>query len=115
MSEAEILALTYFDTFTVKRKVKIVDEETGVSKYEYKVISEDNKGAISKKDTQIMATDGVGKIVYTHELFTYPNTDIREGDTIEATSCGVKTIYLASKPFLYPSFVVLPITFEGRA
>lgn len=118
MTEAEILGLTYFDTFSVKRKVKIKDEDTGITKYETVVIAENIKGAVSKSNSQtslVMATDGVGKLVYTHQLFTYPNTDIREGDTIEVLSCGVKTIYLASKPFLYVSHMILPITYEGRA
>lgn len=118
MSEAEILALTYFDTFTVKRKVKTVNEDTGITEYENKIIVENVKGAVSKstsKQSQIMATDGVGKLAYTHELFTYPNTDIREGDTIEVVSCGIKTVYLASKPFHYPSYIVLPISYEGRS
>lgn len=118
MSEAEILALTYFDTFTVKRKVKDTDEETGITKYENKIIAENIKGAVSKsnsKQSQIMATDGVGKLAYTHELFTFPNVDIKEGDTIEVISCGIKTIYLASKPFHYHSYIVLPISYEGRS
>lgn len=114
MTEAEILALTYFDTFTVKRKVKIVNEDTGITEYENKIIAENVKGAVSKKESQIMATDGVGKIVYTHELFTYPNTDIREGDIIEVSSMGEITIYLASKPFKYVSHISLPVTYEGR-
>lgn len=115
MSEAEILALTYFDTFTVKRKVKVKDEDTGITKYQTVTIAQNVKCAVSKKDSQIMASDGVGKLAYTHELFTYPDTDVKEGDTLEVFSYGVKTIYLASKPFLYPSHIVLPITYEGRA
>lgn len=115
MTEAEILGLTYFDTFTVKRKVKNKNEDTGVTETQTVVIAENIKGAVSKKDSQLMATDGVGKLVYTHELFTYPNTDIKEGDTIEVSSIGEKTIYLASKPFKYASYVVLPITYEGRS
>lgn len=117
MNEAEILGLTYFDTFTIKRKVKVKDEDTGITETKIIVIAENVKGAVSKSNSQasqVMATDGIGKLVYTHQLFTYPNTDIREGDTIEVLSCGMKTIYLTSKTFLYPSHIVLPITYEGR-
>ena len=116
MTEAEILQMTYFDRCTIKRKVKVKDEDTGVTTTELKVIAENVKCALSKRDSVVsfMKTDGVGKIISTDQLFIGPNVDIKEGDTVEVTSLGKTTTYLASEPFHYPSHSTLFLTERKR-
>ncbi len=116
MTEAEILELTYFDRCTIKRKVKARNEDTGVTTTELKVMADNVKCALSKRDSvvSIMKSDGVGKIVSTDQLFVNPNVDIKEGDTVEVTSLGKTTTYLASEPFCYPSHLTLFLTERKR-
>ena len=103
MTDIEILESTYFDKCTIKRKEKIKNHITGVTETKEIIIAEDVKCALSKKDIQILASDGVGKLNYSHLLFLNPNVDVREGDTVEVSSMGKISIYLASKPFYYAS------------
>ena len=103
MTDIEILESTYFDKCTIKRKVKSKNENTGVTETVEKIIAENVKCALSKKDTPIMTSDGVGKLAFSHLLFLNPNIDLQEGDTVEVTTMGKISIYLASKPFYYPS------------
>lgn len=116
MIEAEILEMTYFDICTIKRKVKIENEETGVTSSELKIIAENVKCALSKRDSVVSALkeDGAGKIVSANQLFINPNTDIKEGDTVEVVSMGKLSVYLASKPFPYPSHLEVFITEKDR-
>ena len=103
MTDIEILESTYFDKCTIKRKVKSKNENTGVTETVEKIIAENVKCALSKKDVQVMMSDGVGKLAFSHLLFLNPNIDIQEGDTVEVTTMGKISIYLASKPFYYSS------------
>ena len=103
MTDIEILESTYFDKCTIKRKVKAKNENTGVTETKEVIIVEDVKCALSKKDTPVMTSDGVGKLAFSHLLFLNPNIDIQEGDTVEVTVMGKISIYLTSKPFFYSS------------
>ena len=103
MIDAKILETTYFDLCTIKRKEKIKNTNTGVTETKEVVIAENVKCALSKNDVQSMSSDGIGKLSYSHTLFINPNVDLKEGDIVEVTSIGRKTIYLASKPFYYTS------------
>ncbi|WP_250675466.1 hypothetical protein LZ906_017295 (plasmid) [Paraclostridium ghonii] len=116
MTEAEILEMSYFDLCTIKRKVKVKDEETGITSSELKVIAENIKCALSKKESavSVMKEDGAGKIISNNQLFLNPNTDIKQGDTVEVLSMGELSIYLASKPFKYPSHLTLFIEEKER-
>ena len=103
MTDIEILESTYFDRCTIKRKGKIKNPNTGITETKEVIIVEDVKCALSKKDTPIMTSDGVGKLAFSHLLFLNPNVDMQEGDTVEVTTIGKISIYLASKPFYYSS------------
>ena len=59
--------------------------------------------------------DGVGKVVQIHKLFLNPNINLQEGDTVEVTSMGIKSIYLASKPFYYSSHSETLLSYKERA
>ena len=114
MNDAKLLELTYFDRCTIKRKEKIKNTNTGVTETVEKIIEEDVKCALSKNDVQIMSSDGVGKLAYSHILFLNPNINLQEGDTVEVASMGIKSIYLASKPFIYPSHSQTLLTSKER-
>ena len=114
MTDIEILESTYFDKCTIKRKVKSKNENTGVTETVEKIIAENVKCALSKKDTPIMTSDGVGKLAFSHLLFLNPNIDLQEGDTVEVTTMGKISIYLASKPFFYPSHSQTLLTTSER-
>ena len=114
MTDIEILESTYFDKCTIKRKVKAKNENTGVNETVEKIIAENVKCDLSKKDTPIMTSDGVGKLAFSHLLFLNPNIDIQEGDTVEVTVMGKISIYLASKPFCYSSHSETLLSYKER-
>lgn len=114
MEEKDILALTYYDKCTILRKEKTVNSDTGISDYTLAKKYENIKCALSKSNDQLMNTDGVGKLEYSHKLFTFPNIEILPGDIIEVTSMGITAKYLASKSFLYPSHSETLLTYKER-
>ena len=65
MTDIEILESTYFDRCTIKRKVKAKNPNTGVTETVEEIIAENVKCALSKKDTPVMTSDGVGFINFT--------------------------------------------------
>ena len=114
MTDIEMLESTYFDKCTIKRKEKIKNPNTGATETKEIIIVEDVKCALSKKDIQILASDGIGKLNYSHLLFLNPNVDVREGDTVEVSSMGKISIYLASKPFYYSSHSETLLIYKER-
>ena len=114
MTDIEILENTYFDRCTIKRKVKTKNENTGVTETVEKIIAENVKCALSKKDVQSMQVDGMGKLSYSHLLFLNPNINLQEGDTVEVASMGKISNYLASKPFYYSSHSETLLTYKER-
>ena len=115
MTDIEILESTYFDKCTIKRKEKIKNPNTGVTETVEKIIAENIKCALSKKDIQTMTSDGIGNLAFSHLLFLNPNVDVQEGDIVEVTSMGKISIYLASKPFYYSSHSQTLLTYKDRA
>ena len=115
MTDIEILESTYFDRCTIKRKEKIKNPITGVTETKEIIIVENVKCALSKKDIQTMTSDGVGNLAFSHLLFLNPNINLQEGDTVEVTSIGKISIYLASKPFYYSSHSQTLLTYKDRA
>ena len=114
MTDIEILESTYFDRCTIKRKVKAKNPNTGVTETVEEIIAENVKCALSKKDTPVMTSDGVGKLAFSHLLFLNPNIDLQEGDTVEVTVMGKISIYLASKPFCYSSHSETLLSYKER-
>ena len=114
MTDIEILESTYFDKCTIKRKEKIKNPNTGVTETKEVIIVEDAKCALSKKDIQVMNVDGVGTLAFSHLLFLNPNINLQEGDTVEVSSMGKISIYLASKPFYYSSHSETLLTYKER-
>ena len=116
MTDIEILESTYFDKCTIKRKEKVKNPITGVTETVEVIIVEDVKCALSTHNSDnAILVDGVGKVVQIHKLFLNPNINLQEGDTVEVTSIGIKSIYLASKPFYYSSHSQTLLTYKDRA
>ena len=116
MTDIEILESTYFDKCTIKRKEKIKNPNTGVTETKEIIIAEDVKCALSthNNDNAILV-DGVGKVVQIHKLFLSPNINLQEGDTVEVSSIGKISSYLASKPFYYSSHSETLLSYKERA
>lgn len=114
MTDIEILESTYFDRCTIKRKKKIKNPNTGVTETIEVIIAENVKCALSKKDTPVMTSDGVGKLAFSHLLFLNPSIDLQEGDTVEVTAMGKMSIYLASKPFYYRTHSETLLSYKER-
>ena len=114
MTDIEILESTYFDKCTIKRKEKIKNPNTGVTETKEVIIVKDVKCALSKNDAQAMTVDGLGKLNYSHLLFLNPNINLQEGDIVEVVSMGKISIYLASKPFYYPSHSQTLLNYKER-
>ena len=116
MTDIEILESTYFDRCTIKRKEKIKNPNTGVTETKEIIIAEDVKCALSthNNDNAILV-DGVGKVVQIHKLFLSPNINLQEGDTVEVSSIGKISSYLASKPFYYSSHSETLLSYKERA
>ena len=114
MTDAEILESTYFDRCNIKRKEKRKNPNTGVTETVDIVIAENVKCALSKSDNQVMSGEGVGNLSFNHKLFLNPNVDIKEGDTVEVNRMGKISIYLASKPFYYPSHIEVLVIYKER-
>ena len=116
MTDIEILESTYFDRCTIKRKVKAKNENTGVTETVEKIIIENTKCALSTEGRRNVVTiDGVGKVLEIHKLFLNPNINLQEGDTVEVTTMGKISIYLASKPFYYSSHSETLLSYKERA
>ena len=115
MTDIEILESTYFDKCTIKRKEKIKNPNTGVTETVEKIIIENAKCALSthNNDNAILV-DGVGKVVQIHKLFLNPNINLQEGDTVDVSSMGKISNYLASKPFYYSSHMEVIISCADR-
>jgi hypothetical protein len=115
MTDIEILESTYFDRCTIKRKVKAKNENTGVTETVEKIIIENTKCALSTEGRRNVVTiDGVGKVLEIHKLFLNPNINLQEGDTVEVTTMGKISIYLASKPFYYSSHSETLLSYKER-
>ena len=115
MTDIEILESTYFDKCTIKRKEKIKNPNTGVTETKEVIIVEDVKCALSTHNSDnAMLVDGVGKVLEIHKLFLNPNINLQEGDTVEVTSMGKISNYLASKPFYYSSHMEVIISCTDR-
>ena len=115
MTDIEILESTYFDRCTIKRKEKIKNPDTGVTETKEVIITEDAKCALSTHNSDnAMLVDGVGKVMQIHKLFLNPNINLQEGDTVEVSSMGKISVYLASKSFYYSSHMEVIISCTDR-
>lgn len=87
MSEADILAMTYWDTCAVYRKQK-VKKNNGTTVVEKSTVYEDIKCALGIKSLQskMNQDEDVASTKYIYTLHTRPNIDILKGDSIVVTN-----------------------------
>lgn len=115
MNESEILAKTYFDVATIKRKEKIKDIESGVTKLEDVSVYENINCAISKNDKAKLISGEVQNINTTFSMFTRPDVIIKAGDTVEVQyENGLSNTFIAGKPFFYKSHSEVPLELKER-
>lgn len=116
LNEAEILASTFFDTGTILRKQKVINEETGVTETKEVEIIKDFKCALSKNNrNEMMQVDGTGTIVESYSFFTMSNIDLRTGDKLVIKSLsGIDIFTVSSKPFKYASHLEVILSYKDR-
>lgn len=116
MTDVEALEMTYLDTFSLFRKEKVKNEDTGIAETVEIEVYSNKKCALSKNNlTNIMQTDGVGNLVESYTFFTNPSLGIKAGDklVIESMS-GTDTFKVSSKSFKYSSHQELTLLYKDR-
>lgn len=110
MSEADILALTYFDKATISGQVAYI-KPNGATAFKPGIKAEDISCAVSKKDVaNVNQTDTTNNIQYNSILFCTPDIPIVSGDDVEVTfQNGIKKKYEAGEPFYYASHLEVPL------
>lgn len=110
MSEAEILALTYFDKATISGQVPYT-KPNGATAFKLGIKAEDINCAVSKKDVaNVNQTDTTNNIQYNSIMFCDPEISIVSGDDVEVTfENGIKRKYEAGEPFYYASHLEVPL------
>lgn len=113
MSEADILALTYYDTMSVYRPFKEV-LPTGESTYKKGLdgkkvytdipcaLSSFSGGKGSKNDVNV-------KVESDYKLFYAPDIKVEKNDTIECVHEGMCYVLTAGKQYTLPSHAELPV------
>ncbi|UDN56658.1 hypothetical protein [Clostridioides sp. ES-S-0010-02] len=115
MTEADILALTYFCKMTIRRCASIKNEETGVTDFdENVVIVEDIPCAVNGNVPNITDTD-ITSSISVFELYCRPNIDLQVGDILDITlENGNIETFIASKPFPHLSHLQTNLTLKER-
>ena len=111
LSEIDAIAMTYFHTCTIKRKIYVTDE-FGAEEPEIIIIADNVKCAVSKNSLPNLVEGGLQTYSTTHKLYTYPEIDIKAGDFIIANVEGDLMKFQASRPFKYPTHLEVPILYK---
>lgn len=116
MNEADIMALTFFHTCTIKRseqeKVGNITREKMVNTYEDIPCAVSSSGGSNEQPT-----DEYVPVVYNDTLYTRPDVEVREGDFVITKNNvdGSEGYYIAGKGVLYPSHRQTPLVAKDRA
>lgn len=106
MSEADVLALTYYDFCNVYRDLK-VENELGETNFEQRLVYENIECALSNSSTggsgKINQTKSIATISPDYQLFIRPEIDIQPNDTVIITHLGKKTTYITGLATYYIS------------
>ena len=116
MTDIEILESTYFDRFSLFRKEKRKNPNTGITETVEVEVYTQQKCALSKnKITDMLNVDGVGNVAESYNFFTNPNFKLKIGDRLVISSLsGENSFKIASKPFKYPSHQELILSYKDR-
>lgn len=118
MSEAEILAMTYFDTCIISRLEDAEDPDTGLTEQNYQDVYAGVKCALSQSGLgstgNLAVVENTGNVNVTYEdqkLFLTPDLIVKKGDRIAVTQQnGFTNTFYAKKPFYYPSHLEINLT-----
>lgn len=116
VTEAEILASTYFDICTIERYEDFEDPETGITKQGWKAYVTNEACALSQNNTKdgLSVVEGTGIVNVTYDdqkVFLSPGIDVIKGDRIKIKqSTGHEHIFYAKKPFFYPTHTEIYVT-----
>lgn len=117
MTDADILAYTYFEKMAIKRYTSVRNKETGVTEIDEEgvIIAENVPCAVSQGTIPSLLDAEIANIVITHELYCRPNIDLNAGDILEITfkNGDIKT-FIASEYSYYDSHLQVPITLKER-
>jgi hypothetical protein len=116
MTDVEALEMTYLDLFSLFRKEKVKNEDTGITETVEVEIYSNKKCALSKNNlTNIMQSDGVGNLSESYTFFTNPMLEIKPGDKLVIKSLsGTDSFLVSSKPFKYNSHQELILSYKDR-
>ena len=113
MSEAEILALTYYDKMSVYRPLKTLYRLVKVSfikGLDGKKIYEDIPCALSSFSNGKSNKNDVNvKVESDYKLFYDPKIKVEKNDTIVCVHEGTRYVLVAGKQYTLPSHAELPI------
>lgn len=109
-----ILSFLFWDSCNIKRKVKEVNPNTGVSETILKTIATNIKCKLDEEQAPTLSGNEIDSYYTTYTLFTYPNTDIKMGDIIEVAHFGDTYTFIASKPFKYQTHQEIKLEYKER-
>ncbi|MCW2277737.1 DUF6093 family protein [Heliophilum fasciatum] len=105
----------YEDTMTVKRSVE-TEKPSGETVPALQIIYQDQPCRLSQKALATnRQTEAQNDILYETKAFVAPELQIRQGDVIEVTRCGVTQAYVAGEPFRYPTHQEISLQRKGYA
>lgn len=113
MLERKMLEKTYLDKCTIKRNMKVKDEQTGITKGVLNNVYEDIKCGLSKRSLNNLTVEGAGQQNNTFVLFINPTIEIKAGDVIEVKGYN-NLMFIASLPMIYPSHQEVPLELKER-
>lgn len=114
MTEADIIATTFFHTCTIQRPPE--PDASTIYEEELETVYEDIPCAVSSNGgSSETLNDEYQPVTYTDTLFTRPEIDIRAGDVITAKIYNDIEIFIAAAGRRYPSHRQTPIIRKERA
>lgn len=114
MDEADILALTYYNSCNIYRMVHV--EDGPFDDFKRKEIYKDLKCAISfSQGSTQNVTDTVQPIEYTATLFARPEIKTKTGDEVIANVEGREYKFIAGEEVPYSSHIEVPLMRKDRA
>lgn len=114
MTEADVVATTFYHTCTVSRSVEVQDGP--FTEWTLQEVYKDIPCAVSSGGgSSLDRTDEYQPVEYTDTLFTRPEIDIRAGDEITADIYGEIELFTAGAGRKYPSHRQTPIMRKERA
>lgn len=115
MTEADVMATTFFHTCTIRRQT-LVQDGAITRPGEMTVVYENIPCAVSTGGgSQRNQTDEYVPVEYTDTLYTRPDVTVEPGDEITVQIYNETDVFLSGAGRRYPSHRQTPIMRKGRA